>query len=63
MWGAIGRGTMSIVSGACVDWFSKGLEYKNYSPSFIISLICYLLDIYVASRIKVGQYKMFCPTF
>eukprot|EP00102_Acyrthosiphon_pisum_P005260 XP_001949714.2 PREDICTED: major facilitator superfamily domain-containing protein 6-like [Acyrthosiphon pisum] len=55
MWGAIGWGTMSIVSGVCVDWFSKGLEYKNYTPGFIISLICYLLDIYVVSRIAIIQ--------
>ncbi|XP_060874397.1 major facilitator superfamily domain-containing protein 6-like isoform X3 [Metopolophium dirhodum] len=55
MWGAIGWGTMSIVSGVCVDWFSKGLEYKNYTPGFIISLICSFLDMYVVSTIKNVQ--------
>ncbi|CAI6363529.1 unnamed protein product [Macrosiphum euphorbiae] len=55
MWGAIGWGIMSIVSGVCVDWFSKGLEYKNYTPGFIISLICYFLDVYVVSTIKNVQ--------
>ncbi|XP_026813025.1 major facilitator superfamily domain-containing protein 6-A-like [Rhopalosiphum maidis] len=54
MWGAIGWGIMSIVSGVCVDWFSKGLEYKNHTPGFIISLICYLLDLYVVSRITMN---------
>lgn len=63
MWGAIGWGTMSIISGMCVDWCSKGLEYKVYTSSFIISLICQLLDIYVISRITVGKYNIFCPTF
>jgi len=53
MWAAIGWGTMSIVSGMCVDWFSKELEYKNYTPGFIISLICYILDTYVVSKMKV----------
>ncbi|KAL4092012.1 hypothetical protein QTP88_026595 [Uroleucon formosanum] len=55
MWGAIGWGTMSIISGMCVDWCSKGLEYKIYTSSFIISLICQLLDIYVISRITNVQ--------
>ncbi|CAI6360488.1 unnamed protein product [Macrosiphum euphorbiae] len=66
MWGAIGWGTMSIVSGVCVDWLSKGLEYKNYTPGFIIALICSILDTYLVSNmpyvqnreIKTGSYDI-----
>lgn len=54
MWGAIGWGTMSILSGLCVDWFSKGEENKNYAPGFIIAILCTVLDIYVLSKIKVS---------
>lgn len=61
MWGAIGWGTMSIVSGVCVDWFSEGLDYKNYTPGFIISLMCSILNVYVVSTIKV--YIMFFVLF
>ncbi|XP_022182057.1 major facilitator superfamily domain-containing protein 6-B-like isoform X2 [Myzus persicae] len=55
MWGSIGWGIMSIVSGVCVDWYSKGLDHKNYTPGFIISLICSILDIYVVSSMPYVQ--------
>ncbi|KAL5236076.1 hypothetical protein ACI65C_003486 [Semiaphis heraclei] len=57
MWGAIGWGIMSVVFGMSVDWFSKGLEYTNYTPGFIISLICSFLDMYVVSKMKNAQNK------
>jgi len=52
-WGSIGRGLVAIVAGVSVDWFSKGQKYKNYTPIFVISLICNLLNIYVATKIEV----------
>lgn len=52
-WGSFGRGLIAIVAGVSVDWFSKGLDYKNYTPIFVISLICNLLNIYVATKIEV----------
>ncbi|VVC36477.1 Major facilitator superfamily domain,Major facilitator superfamily associated domain [Cinara cedri] len=55
VWGAIGWGTSSIVSGACVDWYSKGQEQKNYLPGYLISLLCYIIDLYAVSKIKVVQ--------
>lgn len=62
MWGAIGWGIMSVVFGMSVDWFSKGLEYTNYTPGFIISLICSFLDMYVVSKMKVNEksFVIFC---
>jgi len=52
-WGSLGRGLVAIVAGVSVDWFSKGLDYKNFTPMFVISLICNLLNIYVATKIEV----------
>lgn len=49
MWGAIGWGIISVITGACVDWYSKGQKDKNYSSGFIISLICLFIDIYFVS--------------
>lgn len=54
MWGAIGWGTMSVFSGVCIDWYSKGQKHKNYLPSFVLSVICYVLDLYVVSKIEVN---------
>jgi hypothetical protein len=54
MWGAIGWCSMSVFSGLCIDWYSKGQKYKNYLPSFIRSIIFCILDIRVISRIEVN---------
>ncbi|XP_022177883.1 major facilitator superfamily domain-containing protein 6-like [Myzus persicae] len=54
-WGSIGRGFIAIISGVSVDWFSKGQDYKNYTPIYVISLICNLLNIYVATKIEVVE--------
>ncbi|CAH1726834.1 unnamed protein product [Aphis gossypii] len=55
LWGSIGYSLLAIVSGVCVDWYSKEQDYKNYTPCFVISLICFILDIIVVSTIKVVQ--------
>ncbi|VVC33508.1 Hypothetical protein CINCED_3A015748 [Cinara cedri] len=55
VWGSVGWGTISIISGACVDWFSKGQKHKNYLPCFITSLTLYALDFYDVSKIKIVQ--------
>lgn len=57
MWGAFGWGIMSFISGLCVDWYSKGKEHKDYTPSFIIATTCLLLDAYVISKIEVNIYS------
>jgi len=53
LWGSIGWSMFAIISGACVDWYSAGLEYKNYAPGYVIALLCFLLDIYVVFKLKV----------
>ncbi|XP_050434111.1 major facilitator superfamily domain-containing protein 6-A-like [Adelges cooleyi] len=57
VWGAIGYGITSIVSGVVVDWFSKGQAHKDFRPGFVITLICIAFDIYVSAKIKVEQVK------
>ncbi|CAI6371734.1 unnamed protein product [Macrosiphum euphorbiae] len=54
-WGSLGRGSIAVVAGVSVDWFSRGQEYKNYTPVFVISLICNLLNIYVATKIEIVE--------
>lgn len=54
MWGAFGWGTMSIVAGLVVDWYSQGQNTKNYTPSFLIATVFQVLDAYVLSRIEVS---------
>ncbi|VVC46193.1 Major facilitator superfamily domain,Major facilitator superfamily associated domain [Cinara cedri] len=55
LWGSLGFGIFAIISGACVDWYSKGQEYKNYTPAFTISLVCFFCDIIIVSNIEVIQ--------
>ncbi|XP_026806833.1 major facilitator superfamily domain-containing protein 6-B-like isoform X1 [Rhopalosiphum maidis] len=55
LWGSIGWSLFAIISGVCIDWYSAGLEYKNYAPGYVIALICFLVDIYVVSKLKVIQ--------
>ncbi|XP_022179023.1 major facilitator superfamily domain-containing protein 6-like isoform X2 [Myzus persicae] len=55
LWGSIGYSLLAIASGLCVDWYSKEQEFKNDTPCFVIALICFILDIFVVSNIKVVQ--------
>ncbi|XP_050435221.1 major facilitator superfamily domain-containing protein 6-like [Adelges cooleyi] len=55
VWGSIGWGSMSFLSGAYVDWFSQGQTDKDYTPAFLISMFCSLLDMYISSKIKIVQ--------
>jgi len=54
VWGAVGWGMISFVSGAVIDWFSKGQDYKNYTPGMIISLVTCSLNVFVALKIEVN---------
>lgn len=53
LWGAVGVGTISIFSGAFVDWFSKDEIHKDQTSGYLVSIFCVLLDIYVTTKIKV----------
>ncbi|CAI6361482.1 unnamed protein product [Macrosiphum euphorbiae] len=55
LWGSIGWSLFAIISGACVDSYSAGQEYKTYAPGYGIALLCFLLDIYVVYNLKIVQ--------
>ncbi|XP_060874136.1 major facilitator superfamily domain-containing protein 6-A-like [Metopolophium dirhodum] len=55
LWGSIGWSFFAIIYGTCVDWYSAGLDYKNYTPGYVIALLCFLLDIYVVCNLKIVQ--------
>lgn len=58
LWGAVGWGSVSLVSGLLVDEFSKGKTYKDYSVLFYMMLILILMDMLVSKRLKYSQSKM-----
>ncbi|XP_016658375.1 major facilitator superfamily domain-containing protein 6-A isoform X2 [Acyrthosiphon pisum] len=55
LWGSIGWSLFAIIYGTCVDWYSTGLDYKNYTPGYVIAMLCFLLDTYVVCNLKIVQ--------
>lgn len=58
LWGAVGWGSVSIVSGLLVDEFSKGKTYKDYSVLFYMMLILILMDMLVSKKLKYTPSRM-----
>lgn len=58
LWGAVGWGSVSIISGLLVDEFSKGKTYKDYSVLFYMMLILILLDMLVSKRLNYTPTRM-----
>lgn len=58
LWGAVGWGSVSLVSGLLVDEFSRGKTYKDYSVLFYIMLIMILLDMLVSKKLKYTPTRM-----
>jgi len=54
MWGSIGWGLFSLMTGFIVDKASEGTPYKNYLPAFYIMLCFLFFDVVLSSRL---QYK------
>ncbi|KAK8718658.1 hypothetical protein OTU49_014567, partial [Cherax quadricarinatus] len=42
-------GLAGVVSGVLVDWMSGTSRTKNYSPAFIITIVCGLLDLLLST--------------
>uniref|UniRef100_A0A224XLK4 Putative transporter n=1 Tax=Panstrongylus lignarius TaxID=156445 RepID=A0A224XLK4_9HEMI len=57
LWGSVGWGLFSIVTGFVVDKFSEGQQRKNYFPAFVMMLIILFLDLIVSSQIKYKQLR------
>lgn len=54
LWGAVGWGIFSVLTGWLVDLFSEGETMKNYSVAFYMMLVLILLDIMVSGKLKVS---------
>lgn len=58
LWGAVGWGTFSIISGLLVDKFSQGQSSKDYSVVFYLMLALLTLDMFVSSKLNHTQTKV-----
>lgn len=54
MWGSVGFGLCSLVSGYLVDQMSGGSALKDYSGVFYVMLVLMVCDFFVARRIRVS---------
>lgn len=54
LWGCIGWGSVSIMTGWLIDWYSGGSQIKNYTPGIIVSIVFLLADFLVAFKIEVN---------
>ncbi|XP_069959659.1 major facilitator superfamily domain-containing protein 6-A-like isoform X2 [Cherax quadricarinatus] len=52
LWGTVGWGLSAIVSGALVDWYSKGLLQKDYWPAHVLTVVFLMADLVVVARLK-----------
>lgn len=55
LWGSVGWGLFSILSGWLVDEWSQGHAQKNYTPVFYLMAVLLLLDTLISSRLKYNQ--------
>lgn len=55
LWGSVGWGIFSLLTGALIDAFSDG-EYKNYAVAFILMFIFMMGDVIVSCFVKVCGY-------
>ncbi|XP_042211650.1 major facilitator superfamily domain-containing protein 6-like [Homarus americanus] len=57
MWGSLGWGCVGTVSGALVDYFTKGESQTNYTPALIISIIFLTINLFVSLKIPFNISK------
>ncbi|XP_050437463.1 major facilitator superfamily domain-containing protein 6-B-like [Adelges cooleyi] len=55
VWGAIGWGLTSLLTGWCVDSYSAGQVQKNYLPAYLISTVLLTMHVIVGSQLKSQQ--------
>ncbi|CAL4068217.1 unnamed protein product, partial [Meganyctiphanes norvegica] len=58
--GVIGMGILTPVSGALVDWYSEGLPYRDYLPTFSIIVVFTVLNIIIVATTLKLHYKGSC---
>lgn len=55
LFGALGWGISSAVTGVIIDALSQGKSEKNYMVAFYMAALFLILDFIVSSRIKVNM--------
>lgn len=55
LWGCIGWGSVSMMTGWLIDWYSGESPIKNYTPGIIVSIVFLLADLLVAFKIDDCQ--------
>ncbi|CRL07194.1 CLUMA_CG020177, isoform A [Clunio marinus] len=58
LWGSVGWGTLSIISGLLIDKFSEGQSVKNYTVGFLLMGVIIFLDMGVSMKLKYTQVKI-----
>lgn len=58
LWGSVGWGSFSILSGFLIDKFSEGSTTKNYAIGFYIMAVVLIFDMVVSSKLKYSQTKL-----
>lgn len=53
MWGSLGWGLISLLSGLLVDSMSRGQALKDYSGVFYLMLAFMVCDLFAATSIRV----------
>ncbi|XP_073955379.1 sugar baby transporter [Choristoneura fumiferana] len=57
LWGSVGWGIFSLLTGALIDAFSDG-EYKNYAVAFVLMFVFMMGDVIVSCFVKIESTKM-----
>ncbi|XP_052752623.1 major facilitator superfamily domain-containing protein 6-like isoform X2 [Galleria mellonella] len=57
LWGSLGYGMFSLITGALIDLFSDG-AYKNYIVAFILMFVYMCGDVTVSIFVKTNTIKM-----
>ena len=64
MWGSIGWGLFVVIAGALIDYSSKGQTQKDYTSSFILVAAILIIDLIVASQLKViWKFCYYCQRY
>ncbi|CAI6371439.1 unnamed protein product [Macrosiphum euphorbiae] len=62
-WTSIGWGSVTMLSGWLVDYFSYDKVQKDYTPISYLILSFMILNLFVASNIPVVEFKLSQNTF
>ncbi|XP_077301866.1 sugar baby transporter [Arctopsyche grandis] len=63
LWGSVGWGVLSLLTGFLIDKFSKDNDNKDYSVAFVLMLIFLSLDVIVSCCLQYKQKKIVVNIF